>query len=121
MMVNKWKWSEELIKSASPNAAAMLLNGRAPSPGEVMRFPDLANTFKLLVQNEKPGYYSGTVATSIVDLISSKGGVMTKEDLASHESTFVDPISITYKGVTLYEVNRIFTFSAVAVTVITSA
>ena len=80
-----------------------------------MRFPDLANTFKLLVQNGKPGYYNGTVAASIVDLISSKGGVMTKEDLASHESTFVDPISISYKGVTLYEVNQIVVFLAATV------
>lgn len=88
----------------------MLLNGRAPHAGEIMRFPELANTFKLLVRNGKSGFYGGIVAESIVDLISSKGGVMTMEDLASHESTFVDPISITYKGVTLYEVNPNFDF-----------
>ena len=110
IIIFQWRQSEELIKSASPNGTAMLLNGRAPHAGEIMRFPELANTFKLLVRNGKSGFYGGIVAESIVDLISSKGGVMTMEDLASHESTFVDPISITYKGVTLYEVNPNFDF-----------
>ena len=86
----------------------MLRNGHAPHPGEIMRFPELADTFKLLVEKGKPGFYTGTVAESIVDLISSKGGVMTKEDLASHKTTFVDPISIDYKGVTLFEVGLEF-------------
>jgi len=98
-----WQLSEELIKYASPNAKSMLRNNHAPHPGEIMRFPELANTFKLLVEKGKPGFYTGIVAESIIELISNKGGVMTKEDLASHKSTFVDPISIDYKGVTLFE------------------
>ena len=88
----------------------MLRNGHAPHPGEIMRFPELANTFKLLAEKGNPGFYTGTVAKSIVDLISSKGGVMTKEDLTSHKSTFVDPISIDYKGVTLFEVGLEFCY-----------
>src|ERR1700733_7842594 len=43
---SQWQLSEELIKCASPNAEAMLRNGHAPHPGEIMRFPELANTFK---------------------------------------------------------------------------
>lgn len=84
----------------------MLHEGRAPLPGEVMRFPNLAKTFQRLVQFGKPGFYTGPVAESIVELVSSKSGVMSLDDLASHESTLITPISITYKGVTLHEVDR---------------
>ncbi|CAE6480413.1 unnamed protein product [Rhizoctonia solani] len=76
LTANSWKRSEGLIKSASPSADSMLINGRAPLPGEVMRLPDLAQTFRTLVSEGKKGFYTGRVAEAIVELIKSKGGVM---------------------------------------------
>jgi gamma-glutamyltranspeptidase len=38
-----------------------------------------------------------------VELIQSKGGIMTSEDLASHTTTRVEPLSIEYKGVKVWE------------------
>ncbi|KAL5495462.1 hypothetical protein ACEPAI_925 [Sanghuangporus weigelae] len=99
-----WQRSESLIKHASPDADAMLLNGRAPLPGQIMAFPDLAKTFRSVAEYGKDGFYKGRIAEAIVELIQSKGGVMRLEDLAKHETTFVDPISYTYGGeVTVYE------------------
>ncbi|KAJ2921559.1 hypothetical protein H1R20_g15538, partial [Candolleomyces eurysporus] len=99
-----WQRSEQLLKSASPNGEEMLLNGRAPRPGEVIRLPNLAKTFKELVDRGKDGFYKGRIAQAIVDLIQSKGGVMELEDLTAHTSTFVEPIKYTYAGeVTVYE------------------
>ncbi|KLO13562.1 hypothetical protein SCHPADRAFT_940231 [Schizopora paradoxa] len=73
-----WMCSENLRKHASPNGDAMLLNGHAPKPGRI--------------------------AQAIVDLIQSKGGVMELDDLAKHETSFVEPIKYTYGGeVTVYE------------------
>lgn len=83
----------------------MLYHNRAPLPGEVMRFPDIAKTFRRFVELGKPGFYTGPVAESIVELVSSKSGVMSLEDLASHTSDFVTPMSYTYQGVTLHEVS----------------
>jgi gamma-glutamyltranspeptidase/glutathione hydrolase len=101
----QWQRSEELIKNASPNAHEMLLNGKAPLPGQIMTFKTLANTFKRLVEHGTKGFYEGPVAEAIVELIASKGGVMTVEDLAEHRSTFVEPIKYTYKEeLTVYEV-----------------
>ena len=83
----------------------MLLDGRAPRPGEVIRLPYLAQTFRQLVDHGKAGFYQGRIAQAIVDLIQSRGGVMELEDLASHTSTFVEPIQYTYANeVTVYEV-----------------
>lgn len=83
----------------------MLLNGKAPLPGQIKTFPNLANTFRRVVEHGKEGFYKGPVAEAIVELIQSKGGVMELEDLAKHHSTFVEPIKYTYAGdVTIYEV-----------------
>ncbi|KAG8753974.1 hypothetical protein FRC12_011360 [Ceratobasidium sp. 428] len=99
-----WERSENLIKRASPSSASMLLDGRAPRAGEIMRFPDLARTFRTLVSEGKKGFYTGRVAEAIVELIKSKGGVMELDDLATHDTEFVEPISYTFAGeVTLYE------------------
>ena len=83
----------------------MLLNGKAPLPGQIMKFPDIAKTFRRLVEHGKDGFYKGPVAEAIVELIQSKGGVMELEDLANHTSSFVEPIKYTYADeVTVYEV-----------------
>ncbi|KAJ7786191.1 gamma-glutamyltranspeptidase [Mycena metata] len=99
-----WQRSENLIKNASPNGDEMLLNGKAPLQGQIMKFPNLARTFKEVATHGKDGYYKGRVAQAIVDLIQSQGGVMDMEDLAKHTTSFVEPIKYTYANeVTLYE------------------
>ncbi|KAJ3885429.1 gamma-glutamyltranspeptidase [Lentinula edodes] len=91
-----WQRSEELIKNASPNGDEMLLNGKAPLPGQIVKLPNLARTFREVAENGKDGFYKGRVAEAIVDLIQSKGGVMELEDLAKHETSIVEPIHYTY-------------------------
>lgn len=82
----------------------MLLNGKAPLPGEVINLPNLARTFREVVMHGKDGFYKGRVAQAIVDLIQSKGGVMELSDLENHETNFVEPLKYTYmKEVTVYE------------------
>ncbi|KAK7064322.1 nucleophile aminohydrolase [Favolaschia claudopus] len=99
-----WQLSESLIKSASPNGDEMLLNGKAPLPGQIIQLPHLAQTFREVATHGKDGFYKGRVAQAIVDLIQSNGGVMELDDLANHKTTFVDPIKYTYADdVTLYE------------------
>lgn len=83
----------------------MLLDGRAPRPGEVIKLPNLGKTFRELGEKGKDGFYKGRVAQAIVDLIQSKGGVMELDDLAEHSTAFVEPIKYTYGNeVTVYEV-----------------
>ncbi|KAF8078650.1 gamma-glutamyltranspeptidase [Lyophyllum atratum] len=99
-----WQRSEDLIKNASPNGDEMLLNGKAPLPGQIIKLPNLAQTFRELTTHGKDGFYKGRVAQAIVDVIQSKNGVMELEDLAKHATQFVEPISYTYGGeVTVYE------------------
>ncbi|KAH9947920.1 gamma-glutamyltranspeptidase [Amylocystis lapponica] len=101
---HSWARSENLIKNASPNGDEMLLNGKAPLPGQIVQLPNLAKTFREVAEHGKDGFYKGRVAEAIVELIQSKGGVMDLEDLANHETDFVEPIKYTFHGeVTVYE------------------
>lgn len=50
-----------------------------------------------LGQLGKPAFYQGRVAQAIVDVISQHGGVMTLDDLSSHDSEVITPISTEYK------------------------
>ncbi|KZT30675.1 gamma-glutamyltranspeptidase [Neolentinus lepideus HHB14362 ss-1] len=101
---HSWQRSENLIKNASPNGDEMLLNGKAPLPGQIVKLPNLAKTFRAVAEQGKDGFYKGRIAESIVELIQSQGGVMELEDLAKHETTFVEPIKYTFNGeVTVYE------------------
>lgn len=47
ILSQQWQRSVNLIKNASPSADAMLLNGRAPLPGEIMVRPKAASVYKM--------------------------------------------------------------------------
>ncbi len=87
-----------------PHANELLLNGRAPQPGEIMKNPNLARTFRELAEHGKAGFYEGRIAEAIVEIVQQKGGLLTLEDLKNHETTFDDPINTTYKGIDVYEI-----------------
>ncbi|XP_061193851.1 glutathione hydrolase-like YwrD proenzyme [Saccostrea echinata] len=100
-------WNKGSYLLTDPNnryGTDMLLNGQAPKHGEIMRMPHLANTLRELGIQGKSGFYCGRIAKAIADVVQYHGGVMTTEDLASHVTTFEDPISIDYKGYKVWEV-----------------
>ncbi|KDE09141.1 gamma-glutamyltranspeptidase [Microbotryum lychnidis-dioicae p1A1 Lamole] len=79
----------------------------APRAGEIYKNPTLAQTFRELINAGKDGFYKGRITQAIVDIIKDGGGEMTLEDLSSHTSTQVDPISMSYgghEGVRLWEI-----------------
>jgi gamma-glutamyltranspeptidase/glutathione hydrolase len=93
---HEWACYEESIKQASNNGNDMLRNGKAPQTGDIMKMPYLSKTFREIADKGRDGFYRGPVAEAIIELIQSKGGVMTLDDLAEHTSTPVEPISISY-------------------------
>jgi gamma-glutamyltranspeptidase/glutathione hydrolase len=92
------------ILSAEPNAARTYLVGpRAPRAGEMFRNPDLAASLRLVAENGARGFYEGKTAEAILAISREKGGTMTAADLKEYAPAWVDPISTTYRGWTVYE------------------
>ncbi|XP_061594621.1 glutathione hydrolase-like YwrD proenzyme isoform X2 [Cololabis saira] len=96
-------WVASLRDAGKELDGVLLIDGQAPKCGQVFRNAALARTLKELGEHGKPAFYHGRVAQAIVDVINQNGGVMTLEDLSSHDSEVVEPISTEYKGVRLWE------------------
>jgi gamma-glutamyltranspeptidase/glutathione hydrolase len=78
-------------------------DGRAPRAGEIFRNPNLAATYEKIAREGRDGFYRGDVAQGIVDAVQHYGGAMVLEDLASHTSTWVEPVSTSYRGYDVWE------------------
>ena len=98
-----WKDSFTDVAFDLPTAKTFLINGRVPEAGELFKNPDLAWTYKQIATGGKAAFYRGAVAQKIIATSKSHGGTMTAADLAEFDSEWVDPISTTYRGWTVYE------------------
>jgi gamma-glutamyltranspeptidase/glutathione hydrolase len=103
--ITSYSWqrgAQNQLKTA-PNGLELTINGREPNPGEIFRNPNLARTFGLVAHEGRSAFYEGEIAEAIVAVIQEAGGVMSREDLASHTSTWEEPISVDYRGYRVYE------------------
>lgn len=97
-------WAHALRKLDGPGAKQHLLKGgKTPVAGEVWTFPALADTLKAIAANGRDGFYAGEVAADMVAELKALGGLHTMEDFAAQTSSYVDPISVSYRGVELNE------------------
>jgi len=94
--------AQNQLKSA-PNGQELTIDGRGPKPGEMFRNPNLARTFEQVARGGRDAFYQGEIAAAIVSVINEAGGCLSAEDLATHTSTWEQPISVTYRGLRVYE------------------
>ena len=80
-----------------------MINGKTPSKGEVFKNPDLANTLKIISSKGRDGFYNGSVANTISKFMAEQGGFLDKDDLNSHKSTWIEPVSSSYRGYDIWE------------------
>lgn len=79
-------------------------NGTAPRLGEVFRIPELGDSMEAIAEEGTAAFYRGVLAAKIVEFSRQNGGVLSRDDFAAHESTWVEPISTEYRGHRLYEI-----------------
>ena len=98
-----WEFEERQPKDKNA-AGTFLVNGTAPQLGDVFKNPDLAHSLELIAKNGRDAFYKGDIGRRIVAYSAALGGTMTAEDLADYSSEWVEPISTTYRGWTVYEI-----------------
>ena len=76
---------------------------RAPRPGERFRNPGLSAVLARLAERGARELYEGETAERIVEAVVEAGGVLSLDDLRAHESEWVTPISVDYRGVRIWE------------------
>lgn len=108
-----------------PYSRAVLLphlgkSREAPMAGEIFRQPELAITLKKLVEAEEQAlragktrkqaiyaaherFYKGDIAQELVRAVAEQGGLITMADLANWKVRFEEPVTTTYRGITVYK------------------
>ncbi len=77
--------------------------GKVPGPGEIFKNPFLASTLEKIAEGGRDVFYKGEIARTIAAYMKEQGGFLSYEDLASHHSEWVDPVSVDYRGYDVWE------------------
>lgn len=99
-----WQESAGMLAQHPDTARTYLMDGSAPTPGEIFRQPNLARTFRLIAEGGRDVFYRGEIAEKIVRFSDENGGLFTLKDFADHGSDWVEPISTNYRGYEIYEI-----------------
>ncbi len=93
----------DLLRDNEAAAKTYLISDRAPRLGEVVKNPDLAWSLRQIAQGGRDAFYRGEITKRILALSARHGGVLTEKDFSDYSSEWVEPISTTYRGWTVYE------------------
>lgn len=78
-------------------------DGRTPAKGEIFKNKFLANTYRKIAKGGRDAFYKGDIAKTIGDYMKKQGGYLSYDDLASHTSEWVEPVSTNYRGFDVWE------------------
>jgi gamma-glutamyltranspeptidase/glutathione hydrolase len=78
--------------------------GRAPAVGEVFRSAAMADTLRRIAESHGDDFYRGRTARHAVDFLRRGGSLLSEEDLAEHQSEWVDPLQMPLGDVQLCEI-----------------
>jgi gamma-glutamyltranspeptidase/glutathione hydrolase len=103
VIAGEWKEAESLLRSSEASSKAYLINGRAPSPGQVFFNEDLAKTYRSIAREGIGVFYEGHICDAIIETSNRHQGLLSHQDFKDHTTTWVEPISTDYRGYTIYE------------------
>lgn len=103
VIASHWKRGAAVFQDYAGFKETFMPGGRAPHKGEMFRNVALAKTLELISQHGRDGYYKGEIAKTIVRFMQREGGFLRYDDLASHSSTWVEPVSANYRGYDVWE------------------
>jgi len=93
---------ERLLRSAA-GRVFYLPEDRAPTAGQKVRLPALANTLRRIAAHGPEAFYRGELAERMVAFLKQAGGLHSTEDFAAAAGEFVEPISTSYGGLQIYQ------------------
>ena len=98
-----WGRSVPILQDYPGFRDSFMPGGRAPQKGEIFKNPSLADTYEALGREGRDVFYKGRIAETIDRFMKREGGYLSYEDLASHTSEWMDPVSTEYRGYDIWE------------------
>ncbi len=98
-----WQLSAPVLEKWAGYRDTFMPDGRAPRKGEIFRNPRLATTYEAIATGGRDAFYKGDIARTIGEFMKREGGYLSYEDMASHRSEWVEPVSTNYRGYDVWE------------------
>ncbi|HNR45941.1 MAG TPA: gamma-glutamyltransferase family protein [Anaerolineaceae bacterium] len=98
-----WQRAADGQLARALNGRELTLDGRGPRPGEIFRNPGLGQTLRRIAAGGAAAFYQGDIAAAIAATVAEAGGCLSLADLATHASTWEQPISVEYRGHRVWE------------------
>jgi len=93
----------ETYRQFPDTARVFLPHGHVPEIGELLCQPDLARTLERLAADGWEDFYRGALARTLVEYSQSHDGLFSLEDFAAHQTEVAEPVSLDYRGFTIFE------------------
>jgi len=106
------------LRKYPTSMATYFPGGEPPAAGKIFRIPQLAETMRKLVEAERANahkgrrealkaardrFYKGDIARTMAKFSEENGGLFRYEDFASYAAIVEEPVSINYRGYTVYK------------------
>jgi gamma-glutamyltranspeptidase/glutathione hydrolase len=103
VIAKQWELSAQEL-APQPGFSAFMPDGRAPRAGEIWRFADQAVSLREIARTKGRSFYEGRLAQCITRFAKEHGSALSMDDLARHQTSWVDPIGLDFKGVRVHEI-----------------
>lgn len=103
VIARQWEIAARELRP-QPGFEAFLIDGKAPKAGDIWRFPDQAVTLREIARTHGRSFYEGRLARCITEFAARHGAALSLQDLASHRTEWVEPISQAYGPVHVHEI-----------------
>jgi len=96
-----WQGREKFLKGAARRF--YLMDGKAPTPGQMFRAPNQAEVLRRIAKDGRNGFYTGEVAADMVASLAAMGGTHSLDDFGNVACDYTEPVSGLYRGTELVE------------------
>jgi gamma-glutamyltranspeptidase/glutathione hydrolase len=93
-----WELLGPIATSTPESCERYCVEGRLPRAGETVRDPDLAEGLARLAADGSAPFYTGDIGSAVSDWVTSRGGTLTRADLAAYETVPREPVHVGYHG-----------------------
>jgi len=98
-----WQMNYDRVGHYPGFSDTFLTDGKVPRKGDVFKNPYLASTYEKIATGGRDAFYKGDIAVKIAQYMKEQGGFLTVDDLAAHQSEWVEPVSSNYRGYDVWE------------------
>jgi gamma-glutamyltranspeptidase/glutathione hydrolase len=89
------------MKQFSTSRAVFFKKGKPLAPGDVLKQPDLAATYRSIAGQGSGWFYRGPFAQAVEQWMKGNGGILTAEDFRNYKVRLREPVRSSYRGYTL--------------------